>query len=83
MVAIMPHLIEITDFSDPALDAYARLTEHQLRNRLEPEKGIFIAESTTVITLALNAGYIPVSLLMERRHGSAPKQASVKSRFTL
>ena len=64
----MPHLIEITDFSDPALDAYARLTEHQLRNRLEPEKGIFIAESTTVITLALNAGYVPISLLMERRH---------------
>ncbi|MBQ8576439.1 MAG: RNA methyltransferase [Clostridia bacterium] len=69
----MPHIIEITDFSSPHLDAYARLTEHQLRNRLEPEKGIFIAESTTVITLALDAGYIPTSLLMERKHidGSA------------
>lgn len=69
----MNEIIEITDFSDTALDAYARLTEHQLRNRLEPEKGIFIAESTTVITLALDAGFVPTSFLMERKHidGSA------------
>ncbi len=69
----MNEIIEIKSFEDPALDAYARLTEHQLRNRLEPEKGIFIAESTTVITLALDAGYIPTSFLMERKHieGSA------------
>ena len=45
----MSNIIEITDFSQPELDAYARLTEAQLRNRLEPEKGIFIAESTKVI----------------------------------
>ena len=64
----MPNIIEITDLSAPALDAFARLTEAQLRNRLEPEKGIFIAESPKVITRALNAGYQPVSLLMERRH---------------
>ncbi len=64
----MNEIIEINDFQDPALDAYARLTEHQLRNRLEPEKGIFIAESTTVITLALDAGFVPTSFLMERRH---------------
>ena len=69
----MNEIIEITDFLDPALDVYARLTEHQLRNRLEPEKGIFIAESTTVITLALDAGFVPTSFLMERKHieGSA------------
>lgn len=60
--------IEITDFSCPELDVFARLTEAQLRNRLEPEKGVFIAESPKVIYRALDAGYEPVSLLMERRH---------------
>lgn len=62
------HIIEISDLTAPKLDAYARLTEAQLRNRLEPEKGIFIAESPKVITRALDAGYIPCSLLMERKH---------------
>lgn len=62
----MADIIEIKDFSDPALDAYARLTEHQLRNKKEPEKGIFIAESKTVVNLALDAGYEPISLLIER-----------------
>lgn len=64
----MPNIIEITDISASELDVFARLTEAQLRNKLEPEKGIFIAESPKVITLALNAGCVPVSLLMERRH---------------
>lgn len=64
----MPNIIEITDLSLPELDVFARLTEAQLRNKLEPEKGIFIAESPKVITLALNAGCVPVSLLMERSH---------------
>lgn len=64
----MPNIIEITDFAAPELDAYARLTEAQLRNRLEPELGIFIAESPKVIDRALDAGYEPVSLLMERKH---------------
>ena len=64
----MPNIVEITDISMPELDIFARLTESQLRNRLEPEKGIFIAESPKVITLALNAGCKPVALLMERRH---------------
>ncbi len=64
----MPNIIELTDFSAPELDVYTRLTEHQLRSRLEPEKGIFIAESPTVIDLALDAGCIPTSLLMERKH---------------
>ncbi len=64
----MPNIIEINDFTAPELDAYARLTEAQLRNRLEPEKGIFIAESTKVIGTALDAGYEAVSLLMEPKH---------------
>lgn len=64
----MANIIEITDFSAPELDAFARLTEAQLRNRLEPEKGIFIAESPKVIKRALKAGYEPVSLLTERKH---------------
>ena len=64
----MPNIIEITDFSDPTLDVYARLTEAQLLNRLHPGEGLFIAESPVVIGYALDAGYQPVSLLMERRH---------------
>ena len=63
----MPNVIEITDFASPELDVFARLTEAQLRNRLEPEKGIFIAESPKVIARALDAGCQPLSLLMERR----------------
>ena len=68
----MPNIIEITDFHAPELDPYARLTQNQLRNRLEPEKGIFIAESPKVIDRALDAGYEPVSLLMERRQITGP-----------
>ena len=69
----MPNIVEITDLSAPELDVYARLTQAQLRSRLEPEKGIFIAESPKVIARALDAGYRPLSLLMERRQitGSA------------
>ena len=63
----MKNIIEITDFSDPRLDVYARLTEAQLLNRFEPAKGMFIAESPKVIDRALNAGCRPVSLLMERK----------------
>lgn len=64
----MSRIIEVTQFHSPELDVFARLTEAQLRNRLEPEKGVFIAESPKVISRALNAGYEPVSLLMERKH---------------
>lgn len=64
----MLHIIEVTDLAAPELDVYARLTEAQLRNRLEPDKGVFIAESPKVIATALDAGYEPLSLLMERRH---------------
>ena len=68
----MPNIIEITDFHAPELDPYARLTQNQLRNRLEPEKGIVIAESPKVIDRALDAGYKPVSLLMERKQITGP-----------
>ena len=68
----MPNIIEITDFHAPELDPYARLTQNQLRNRLEPEKGIFIAESPKVIDRALDAGYKPVSLLMESKQITGP-----------
>ena len=68
----MPNIIEITDFHAPELDPYARLTQNQLRSRLEPEKGIFIAESPKVISRALDAGFVPVSLLMERRQITGP-----------
>ena len=64
----MPHIIPITDFLAPELDVYARLTENQLLNRQEPEKGIFIAESPKVIERALNGGCRPISFLVEDRH---------------
>ena len=64
----MPNLIEINDFSSPELDVYARLTEVQLMNREHPEQGLFIAESPLVIGRALDAGYVPVSILVERKH---------------
>lgn len=61
-------LVELSSLDDPALDVYARLTEAQLRNRLEPAKGIFIAESPKVISRALDAGISPLSYLMEESH---------------
>ncbi len=64
----MPDIIEIKDFSAPELDVYARFTEVQLLNREFPEKGIFIAESPKVIERALDAGYEPVSILVEDKH---------------
>lgn len=60
-------IIEISDLSLPELDLYARLTDSQLRCRVEPEKGVFIAESPKVIARALDAGCRPISFLMERR----------------
>ena len=64
----MSNIIEITDFLDPALDVYARLTENQLLNRENPENAMFIGESPKVIERALDAGYEPVSILVERKH---------------
>lgn len=61
----MPNIIPIHALSQPELDVYARLTENQLRNRLEPEKGIFIAQTPKVIALALENGYEPLSILAE------------------
>lgn len=64
----MPNIIEITNIAAPELDIYARLTETQLLNREHPEQGMFIAESPKVIERALNAGCVPVSILVEKRH---------------
>ncbi len=64
----MNNIIEITDFNAPELDVYARLSENQLLNREFPEKAMFIAESPKVIERALDAGYEPVSCLMEKKH---------------
>ena len=66
----MSKTVEITDFSSPALDVYARLTENQLVSRADPANAMFIAESPLVIGRALDAGYEPVSVLMEARHGN-------------
>ena len=63
-----PHIIEITDFSAPELDIYARLNEAQLLHYYEPYGGLFIAESPKVIERALNMGCEPVSMLVERKH---------------
>ena len=73
-------LIEIDDIGAPELDVFARLTEAQLRSRLEPEKGVFIAESPKVITTAVENGYRPVAFLMERRH-AAGDAAALLARF--
>ena len=64
----MAKIFDISDFSAPELDVYARLTENQLVNRADPENALFIAESPLVIGRALDAGCVPVSFLMERRH---------------
>lgn len=61
-------IIEIASLGDPRVEMFGALTEAQLRNRLEPEKGIFIAESPKVINVALNAGYEPLAMLCEKRH---------------
>ena len=64
----MAKIFDISDFSAPELDVYARLTENQLVNRADPANVLFIAESPLVIGRALDAGCVPVSFLMERRH---------------
>ena len=64
----MPNVIEISDFEAPELDIYARLTENQLVNRADPENAMFVAESPVVIERALDAGCVPMSFLMEKKH---------------
>ena len=74
----MANIIELNDLSAPGLDVYARLTEGQLKHKRHPENALFIAEGVKVIGHALDAGCVPVSLLMERRHltGKAAELAS-------
>jgi len=64
----MPRIVEIDSLELKELDVYARLTEAQLRSKQDPENAVFIAESTKVIEHALDAGYEPLSFLMERKH---------------
>lgn len=64
----MPQIIELTDFNAPELDVYARLNENQLLNRANPANALFIAESPKVVERAMNAGYEPVSMLVEKKH---------------
>ena len=63
----MSQIIQITDLSAPECEIFTNLTEHQLRNKRDPEMGIFIAETEKVVTLALDSGYEPVSFLIEER----------------
>lgn len=62
------NIVEITSLDHSGVEIFGTLTEAQLRNRLEPEKGIFIVESPKVIRVALDAGYEPLALLCERKH---------------
>ena len=73
----MPKLIEITDFSAPELDVYARLTENQLVCRRDPAQALFIAESPVVIERALDAGCVPVSFLMETKPAAGKGRALI------
>lgn len=74
----MSNIIEITDFGVPELDLYARLSEAQLLHYYEPQGGLFIAESPKVIERALDAGYIPISLLLERKHITGQAENIIK-----
>ena len=76
----MANIVEINDISAPELEVFTNLTEKQLRHKLEPEKGIFIAESGKVIELALAAGCEPISVLMEPRQNTGPAQ-KINSRY--
>lgn len=71
-------VIHISDLNQPALAPFSRLTEAQLRNRLHPDEGLFIAESPKVIRVALDAGYEPVSLLCEERHIAGDAQDIIR-----
>lgn len=77
------NIITVTDLSDPRLEAYTRLNELQLRNRLEPSLGVFIAEQPKVIDRALDAGIEPLSLLVERKwlDGMAAEFAQIDARW--
>ena len=75
----MARIIPLTDLTDPGLDVYARLTETQLRNRLEPEKGVFIAETEKVIRTALDKGASGLILVHNHPSGNpTPSPADVR-----
>ena len=74
----MARIIEISSLTEPGVELFSTLTEAQLRNKVEPQKGIFIAESPKVIQVALNAGYEPVALLCERRHIEGDAKAIIQ-----
>ena len=61
-------VVEISTLSHPGIEMFVSLTEAQLRNRLDPANGIFIAESPKVINVALDAGYEPLAIMCEKRH---------------
>ena len=71
----MYHITQITDLGDPLLEVYTRLSESQLYHCREPHEGLFIAESPKVIERALNAGYEPVSLLIDERQTEGEREA--------
>ena len=73
----MATILHITGLDAPELAVYTRLTEAQLRNRLDPSKGVFIAESPKVINVAISAGYEPLSMLCEERHISGDAAAII------
>ena len=74
----MPNVIEVQSLHDAGLEVFSRLTETQLRNKLEPEKGVFIAESPKVISVALDKGFEPLSLLTERKHIEGQAKAVIE-----
>ena len=73
----MARIIKISSLTESGVELFSTLTEAQLRNKVEPQKGIFIAESPKVIQVALNAGYEPVALLCEQRHIEGDAQAII------
>jgi len=73
-------IISINSLNHPGVEIFANLTEAQLRNRLEPSKGVFIAESPKVIHVALNAGYEPLALLCEHKHIEGDAAALISRR---
>ena len=76
----MKNHIEITNFNDPNLDLYARLSEVQLLRYAEPKQGIFVAESPKVIGRALQAGYEPISFLLAHQDLDRPRYAELRTR---
>ena len=79
----MTELLRITTLNDPRLDPYVRLTDVQLRSRIEPEKAVFIAASIEVIGRALDAGMEPLSLLTAEKYLPSLEAANILNRMSL